>query len=61
MDEVQEITGIITQGNPREDEWVTKYKIMYGDDGKQWKPIQNGEGYDMVSGHVVIFKTLDSK
>ena len=30
------VTGVITQGRDAKDQWVTKYKIKYSDDGITW-------------------------
>ena len=31
------VTGIITQGRNGDDQWVTRYKVQYGDDGISWE------------------------
>lgn len=36
---VQRITGVVIQGCPSTDAWVTKYKVMYSRDNTNWDVI----------------------
>ena len=44
------ITGVATQGRQDHDEWVTSYKLNYGNDGKSFQYFkEKGEVEDKVS------------
>ncbi|XP_067130718.1 hemocytin-like [Centruroides vittatus] len=44
LGEVQNITGIRTQGHPFADEWVTSYVVLYGDDKFNFKTVLDEDG-----------------
>ncbi|XP_072025092.1 uncharacterized protein [Amphiura filiformis] len=33
------VTGVILQGNPNADQWVTRYHVMFSLDGKEWNAV----------------------
>ncbi|XP_035669160.1 chitin synthase chs-2-like [Branchiostoma floridae] len=37
-------TGVITQGKAGTNEWVTKYRLLYIDDGEQWQYYRDNSG-----------------
>ena len=43
------VTGIITQGRHGADEWVTRYKVQYADDGVNWQYVVDGQQIEMVN------------
>ena len=49
------ITGIITQGRHGRDEWVTRYKVQYADDGVNWQYVVNGQQNEMVNLSILLF------
>ena len=54
------VVGVITQGRPNNDEWeqwVTSYKMLYGNSTSTLEKIQNQDsGADLVSYKVLRFK-----
>lgn len=48
LDEVQNITGIITQGNPFADEWVTSYIVLFGNDKFYFTEILDDDGKSKI-------------
>ena len=38
------IVGVITQGRPTADNWVTRYKVLYGNSTSNFVSIQSQEG-----------------
>ena len=39
LEELTEVTGIITQGHPWSRRWVELFKILVSDDGIVWGPV----------------------
>lgn len=36
LGQTRKVTGIVIQGCPQQDHWVTKFKIQHGMDGTTW-------------------------
>ncbi|GAB6030548.1 hypothetical protein CHUAL_007413 [Chamberlinius hualienensis] len=48
LGKVKEVSGIVTQGHPYLNEWVSMYKIMYSNDGENWQTITSADYTDEV-------------
>lgn len=42
------VTGVATQGRNGVDEWVTKYKLQYSDDGQNFQSYREGQNTNEV-------------
>ncbi|XP_012135564.1 hemolectin [Megachile rotundata] len=42
--ELRNLTGIVTKGG--EGSWTTVYKVFYSNDGHQWNPVMDKDGYE---------------
>ena len=49
------ITGVIMQGNPSSDMWVTRYKVEFSLDHSMWEHVTDGNGIFEVSYKIVIY------
>ena len=49
------LTGIITQGRPGKDQWVTQYKVQFGDDGVNWQYVVDSQKHETVNLHECNF------
>ena len=52
------ITGVIMQGNPSSDKWVTRYKVEFSLDHAMWKNVTDEYGITEVSLKIAIFPSL---
>ena len=43
------ITGVIIQGRENANQWVTKYKVQYSNDGTNWQYVKDVNNLDAVS------------
>ena len=43
------VTGVITQGNPRYRQWVTRYKISYSNTTNGFQFVNDNDGIQVVS------------
>jgi len=48
LDNPMKVTAVATQGRGKYDQWVTKYKLQYSDDGKSFQYYEE-EGKDKVN------------
>lgn len=39
-----QVTGVLTQGRNAYGQWVTEYKVQYGDDGVNWQFVMTANG-----------------
>merc|ERR1711892_644830 len=47
LGQIMKVSGVMTQGNPQADEWVSEYKVMFSDkDRSDWHIYMNHEGSD---------------
>ena len=47
LGQIMKVSGIMTQGHPQADEWVTQYKVQFSDkDRDDWKLYYNHDGTD---------------
>ncbi|XP_076799729.1 retinoschisin-like [Clavelina lepadiformis] len=42
------LTGVVTQGNPSTNQWVTRYKISFGNFPDELEFVQDDDGNDMI-------------
>ena len=55
----KQVTGIVTQGRgDGHDQWITLYKIFYGDDEHSLVPISSEDGNDMVNSVLIVYATI---
>ena len=40
LGETAQVTGVMTQGRAGSQQYVTKFKVLYSDDGEEWNIIQ---------------------
>lgn len=53
------VTGIATQGKNASQQWITEYKLEYGEDGQTFTfYIQNGDKSDTVRLYIASLKSL---
>ena len=43
------VTGVVTQGNPRESQWVRSYKISYSNTTSRFQYVNDDAGTQAVS------------
>ncbi|XP_022252614.1 hemocytin-like [Limulus polyphemus] len=48
LQELQDVTGVITQGNPLQPEWVTAYKVFYSKDSVAFSVLKSPDGSEKV-------------
>ena len=58
---VQQIEGVVTQGRRDYGQWVTSFKVMVSDDGKDWKDVQCGFTFTANTNQHSKVKTLFDK
>ena len=49
--DIHTVTYIATQGNPKEEVWVTSYFIEYSADGQRWFQYKEDHGIQRVRYH----------
>ena len=55
------VTGVVTQGNPRESQWVTRYKISYSNTTSRFQYINDDAGTQVVSKVLYVIQIFLSK
>ncbi len=59
------VTGVIIQGNPSADKWVTKFKVMYSlnnlEGPTHWDTVVDGDQNELVSNMLLQQKTKTNK
>ncbi|XP_076328320.1 mucin-5B-like isoform X2 [Tachypleus tridentatus] len=48
LQELQDVTGVITQGSPLQPEWVTAYKVSYSRDNVAFSVVKSPDGSETV-------------
>lgn len=48
LGEIQEITAVVTQGNPNALQWVERYRVFYSNDGLDYNNIYDSFGNEMI-------------
>ncbi|EPQ05623.1 Contactin-associated protein-like 2, partial [Myotis brandtii] len=53
----KQISAIATQGRYSSSDWVTQYRMLYSDTGRNWKPYhQDGNIWALSKGHSTMVK-----
>uniref|UniRef100_A0A8C4RJP3 F5/8 type C domain-containing protein n=1 Tax=Erpetoichthys calabaricus TaxID=27687 RepID=A0A8C4RJP3_ERPCA len=55
----KQLTAIATQGRYSSSDWVTQFRLLYSDTGRNWKPYhQDGNIWEPIPGRVPTHRSI---